>query len=233
MTQKEMFSRFGLLAFWLLIAIGMHVATIVKVESIAERYSPTYVPMAKEIASSMVNTDCKNDSSIEIYDSDIWTSKRFESSAKNSTICNAIQRRDAGGNSDEFDALIDNKLRAHRWAWKQREVGPRAEKFEEGFHIAFSMSYAVIALYALLALKQWFFSNGRQALNRRVAKLGTMSGISGRVSDIAANHKMRKAQADFQTLKSLHENGLITDEVFAKRKDALRAGLDDSESSSK
>jgi hypothetical protein len=48
-----------------------------------------------------------------------------------------------------------------------------------------------------------------------------------------AGHKLRQAEKEFVTLNNLHDNGLISDDIFLKRKAELTAALGSDEMFSK
>jgi hypothetical protein len=89
----------------------------------------------------------------------------------------------------------------------------------------FEVFYIVVSIAALLVFALWFKATllPRLVAVKDLVKERTPS--VGDLKDIGANRKVRQAESDFQTLKNLHENGLIDDEMFEKRKAVLKEAL--------
>jgi hypothetical protein len=83
----------------------------------------------------------------------------------------------------------------------------------------------VAAFAAVVVFLLWFRST---LLPRLVAVKDVVKERTPSASDfqaLGANRKVRQAESDFQTLKNLHDNGLINDEMFEKRKAELKDAL--------
>mgnify|MGYP001154135784 CR=1 FL=1 len=60
---------------------------------------------------------------------------------------------------------------------------------------------------------------------RKVRMLVAPGEACNDLKALGANRKVRQAESDFQTAKNLHDNGLISDEMFEKRKTELKEAL--------
>jgi len=85
--------------------------------------------------------------------------------------------------------------------------------------------YHATAFAAVVVFLLWFKS---VLLPRLVALRDVVKERTPSASDLkalGANRKVRQAENDFHTLKNLHDNGLINDEMFEKRKAELKEAL--------
>jgi hypothetical protein len=113
----------------------------------------------------------------------------------------------------------------HKQEYDKEHVFPLMNTLQHGLDIGFGILYSAIALYVMLFMCKWFSSRGRLAIGRGMEKIGNAAVPEG-VKDFASNRKLRQVQEDFNTLKKLHENGLITEEMFLKRKREMQFALE-------
>lgn len=85
--------------------------------------------------------------------------------------------------------------------------------------------FYVVAFAAVVVSFLWFKS---VLLPRLIAVKDVVKERTPSASDLkalGANRRVRQAESDFHTLKNLHDNGLINDEMFEKRKAELKEAL--------
>ena len=107
----------------------------------------------------------------------------------------------------------------------EREIVPRRDRLTLWTGILFSLVAIGIVLYSLGSARTWWKTSAASDMARVRHKLFQSSWIS-KVQDDVASRKLRRLDSDFQALRSLHQNGLISDEQFEQRKQALRASID-------
>lgn len=113
----------------------------------------------------------------------------------------------------------------HRDSYEKREVGSRIDARQSKLRENFETFYYVLAFAAFAVVLLWCKStvlprlvNFKDAVRERAPSISELKALG-------ANRKVRQAESDFATLKNLHDNGLINDEMFKKRKDELKASL--------
>lgn len=112
----------------------------------------------------------------------------------------------------------------HARRYRMEEVDPVIEKLRSYvFPWIFGVLYALIALMAAAALKRWFISHGLPALCVKMVKLGW---IAQNFAAWRQGRSLRNAAREFADLTNLHQNGVISDELFLKRKAELSAALE-------
>ena len=105
--------------------------------------------------------------------------------------------------------------------YEYQEVQPVARRVRDATDVGFGMVYAALALGALWAFKTWFAVN---VWPRLVSLVGPLQA-SLNLSETRATRRLRRAQEEFRTLKSLRDDGLIGEELFVARKNKLKAAI--------
>lgn len=72
-------------------------------------------------------------------------------------------------------------------------------------------------------MQLWPVLRSKAGAMRRIAT----SKFNVNVEEVVQSWRFKKAEEEFQTLKSLHSNGLITEEAFRQRKQDLVRSLQD------
>lgn len=117
-------------------------------------------------------------------------------------------------------------------AFYEREILPHELRLVNNMDWYVQASYTLLGLAALVAVCMWFrstvvpFATGTlfPFAARGLSKIQP-SFLSRQWNAAAANRKVRRAQSDFAALKNLHDNGLINEAMFAKRKKELQDDL--------
>lgn len=122
-------------------------------------------------------------------------------------------------------SLIADGHRIHREEFVSSEVKPHIDSTETIIEWVFDIAYAIIGLFVLLIFLKWFVFKIQPLAGRVFGKMCAATRLSQNLKDIYANRKLRQAEKDFLTVKNLYDNGLITEEMFLKRKDDLMAVL--------
>jgi hypothetical protein len=114
---------------------------------------------------------------------------------------------------------------SHREQFYRAEVYPRERELETLYTTYFERYLVCLSLAAGIAFLMWCRSTLLPLLGRFYGKLRDRASLPTDLQSIAANRRVRQAEADFATLKNLHDNGLINDEMFNLRKEELKAAL--------
>lgn len=81
-----------------------------------------------------------------------------------------------------------------------------------------------IVLLALASTRAWW--NTRALFDVDIGWRRFLPGAFGAgIRDAVASRKLRRIVSDFQALKSFRDNGVISEEVFEERKNALRDSI--------
>lgn len=118
-------------------------------------------------------------------------------------------------NSARIDYKSDLAHKAFEDSWPEIK---KLNSMQEIF--CYATAFAAVVVFLL-----WFKS---VLLPRLVAVKDVVKERTPSASDLkalGANRKVRQAESDFQTAKNLHDNGLISDEMFEKRKTELKESL--------
>lgn len=203
MTLKDLLGRLFLATVCLTGAIAAHVYLYGIAVEQAKQSAPSFVPLTEKEALDGAVASCKGDSELPHL------------LALNGSNCEQLMARDG-------KSLLAAQYFSHRRAYEQEHVEPRAEELRNRHHVFFGAVYVVIALFVLRAILKWFTAQVLPAIRSRAKRLKE-------AVPILANLKLHQAENDFATVKNLYENGLITEEMFLKRKAELRAALGENE----
>lgn len=143
----------------------------------------------------------------------------FEEAVK---ACNSSSMRPYLENcSMPIEQAISREMVVHKANYEYRTVGPVRERVDDVTNFALGMVYAALALAALWAFKSWFGANIWPTLTGFVGPLRTSLDLSER----GASRRLRRAEKEFRTLKSLRDDGLIAEDVFVTRRNKLKAAI--------
>lgn len=116
---------------------------------------------------------------------------------------------------------ISREIQINEERYQYRELRPIEEKIRDVASIMFGIVYAALALVGLWAFKSWFAMNIWPMLAVFFRRLHTSLDLSER----EATRRLRRAEEDFRTLKSLRDDGLIAEDVFIVRRNKLKAAI--------
>lgn len=116
---------------------------------------------------------------------------------------------------------ISTEMAVHKADYEYRKFGPVKERVDDVTNSALGMVYAALALAALWAFKSWFGANIWPKLAGFVGPLRASLDLSER----GASRRLRRAEKEFRTLKSLRDDGLIAEDVFVTRRNKLKAAI--------
>lgn len=119
----------------------------------------------------------------------------------------------------EEDILSETRMNEARYEYE--ELRPFEEKVRDVASVVLGIGYAALALAALWAFKSWFVLNIWPMLAAFFRRLHTSLDLSER----GATRRLRRAEEDFRTLKSLLDDGLIAEDVFIARRNKLKAAI--------
>lgn len=115
----------------------------------------------------------------------------------------------------------------HESEYWEKEIRPRAETFEIAVAIMLSAVGILVLLYAGRAFVTWYSARRGEGGTQAAETFKGVGDVVQAVKSQATSRKMRSAEREYRTLKNLHDNGLISDEKFDKRKNELRSILED------
>lgn len=103
---------------------------------------------------------------------------------------------------------------------KQRQV-------DNYIDMVFVVLYGLLAMYPLSVITKFVRDEGVENARHNLRKIKESVPLppTHNIKGLNAERKLRQAEADFVSLKNLHDNGLITDEMFSQRKAKLKAAL--------
>jgi hypothetical protein len=138
-----------------------------------------------------------------------------------------------------------------------KAIPEKARKMRMNFGIAFLLIYAALGVVTMVLAGKWLTARVRPAehydggesnetvlipdaiisipeaakhLPDAVKHLhGAVKNLPKTVKTLTESRKLRQVESDFLTLQNLFKNGLITEEMYLKRKEALIASLSNSD----
>lgn len=132
--------------------------------------------------------------------------------------------------ADSQDRIIDLTLAgpqaAHRREWEEREIAPVAKKIGLWADIIGGTFGLVIFLYAMTVIWTWLASQGFARIGQ-TAQLVADSG--SKLLDLkgkAESRKLQELERDFLALKTLFDNGIISEEDYTERKARFSAAYE-------
>lgn len=123
------------------------------------------------------------------------------------------------------DIAIQGPEYLHHHEYFEREVVPRRDRLTLWTAILFGLAAIGIVLYAFGSTRAWWRTSAATDMARVKRKLFQPKWIA-RVRGMATSRQLRRLDSDFQALHRLHQNGMISDEQFEQRKEALRVSID-------
>lgn len=107
-------------------------------------------------------------------------------------------------------------------AWCVDNVVPRTEFIRTTLTLVYGAAYTILSLLILWSLGLWL---RRQAIPSLVVKFNrVMQSIP--VKNVLVNWRLKRAENEYRTLVNLHQNSLLSEEVFLRRKAALKSILE-------
>jgi len=199
MTGRALFSRCAFLTFCLIFAGALHLTLSLNANDIAKPFVQAYVPLDKKQAIKQAVNNCEKSAGFQFALVD----------------CSIPSKED-----------ILMQISRHREAYEYGELQPVVKNVRNVTDFALGSVYAALALGALWALIRWFGSNIWPKLAKSAGPLRTsLLRASLNLSERGAARRLRRAEEEFRTLKSLRDEGLITEDVFVARKNKLKAAI--------
>jgi hypothetical protein len=197
MTGKGLFSKLAGLAVVLLCAGALHLAISLMAEDIARIFVPIYSPIGKEEAKELAVKTCQSDSNYRYS----WQPYKD---------CSMPSKED-----------ITMQIQGHERDYKNYTLGPVKEIVLNVTNFVIGTMYAAVSVIGLWAIKTWFVANLWPKISGLLRPLHRTLNLS----EMSATRRLRRVEAEFRTLKSLRDDGLITEEVFVSRKNKLKAAI--------
>jgi len=121
--------------------------------------------------------------------------------------------------------MVKNAQEAMHWDYYGREIAPRIKERRSTLDGNLKLFLSAAAFAAATVFLLWCKSTLLPRLKAMKEVVRERAPSVEDVKALGANRKVRQAESDFQTLKNLHDNGLINDEMFEKRKEELKVAL--------
>lgn len=128
--------------------------------------------------------------------------------------------------SEREGLAIQEGIEWHRLRQHQYLVAPRLQEYENSLTNIFWMMAVTLGLFAAVAFLLWCRSIPGPFIARKIREHAKRLPTSSDLIELGANRRIRQAESDFSALKTLHDNGVISDEMFVERKELLRQALD-------
>lgn len=127
--------------------------------------------------------------------------------------------------SEDCFSLIEMHVRAeierHRSLYEYDTLRLAKDRILEVAAVAFAFIYATLAPAALWAVKSWLVINVWPLLAKTLGSLQA----SWTFADRTSARRLRRAEEEFRTLKSLHDDRMIAEEAFVDRRNKLKIRL--------
>jgi uncharacterized membrane protein len=227
MTFKSLLIRLFWTGVVLGAAIGTHVFLTSRSELLAEKmFAPKYVQPTDDVA--YAKGSASHDALVAETNekTEVWNRCVETHDPEYVFVCHT--RPDEVQPVDRT-TLIENGQRMARWVFENNEVEPHVDSVKNGINLVFGILYAGLALLTGRTLFTWFVTEPVPAILRMMSKVKVALPVAMHVKEMKTSRKLRRTENDFTTLKNLFDNGLITEEVFLKRKDELKAVLSEEE----
>jgi hypothetical protein len=224
LTFKQVLVRWFKLTFLLGIFVAFHVAVHFEARPLARLVATPYVPLTESEA-------------LARYPYDVATVAYYaETFGKINCLKAKLNSREA--TSDCIERVVDeaNSIRSnptlplsqvhvnHKAEHEKEHVDPQVKNLQQYvFPLVFGLLYAGIGVLALVALSQWFRVAFQGKFQSRLANFYLALNVFKRNQE---RRTLRAAASELNDLISLHQNGLISDEAFLKRKAELSAALE-------
>lgn len=222
MTFKMLLMRW----FWSALGVTVLALTFVAIvehgDTLAELTAPAYLPLSDEEVFKRAGVEC-------VHPPGARTGCVYPEIAEYEETGNYLRdyHQKALAKSDRIDLSLkmSGPESSNRSEYYEREVRPRHERLTRWTGIGLAILCLLIVVSALASTRAWW--NTRAPLDVDIKWKKILPGALGRgMRDAAASRKLRRIETDFQALKSLRDNGLISDAVFEERKNVLRSSID-------
>lgn len=227
MGQKSSFIRCGL---WLAILACLITAHVILKQNpsniIAEKlYIPTYVGITDKTALEL--GIASHNSYVQRIRQELKEWEECAARTDDDLVEDLCHNPPVEVKRPNNSVLIANSHAQHRAEFFNSKVVPRIKEVEVYIDAAFFFFYAILAMFPLAVLVRQIRAEGLENARHNLKSIKKAAPIMPniRALDIGrklhAGHEIRQTEKDFATLKNLYDNGLITGEMFLKRKAAL------------
>jgi len=138
-----------------------------------------------------------------------------------SSCDSSMMRRYQENCSVPSGGAVSVEMERHKAEYDYRKFSPVKERVQEVTDFALGVVYAAFALAAFWAFVNWFATNVWPMLAESMGVLRSSLNLSEK----STAWRLRRAEEEFRTLKSLRDDGLIAEDVFVARKGKLKAAI--------
>lgn len=114
----------------------------------------------------------------------------------------------------------------HQRQWEENNLYQGEARVQVAVAILFGIGYSILLVLMFNSLREFFKAGPAATIHKRFTNLKrTAIDSSGGLREAMDRRQLHQAQKELLSLKSLYENGVISEEVFVKRKAVLAARL--------
>ncbi|WP_139089383.1 hypothetical protein [Janthinobacterium lividum] len=204
MTSKKLLISWFFLAVVAALGTVTHGVMMKEVPEIAAKEAPKYLPLTDLEAIKEALASCNKD----VY--------QLADLAMAGGTCGSAYANPSA-------RLVELSQESHKTRFYWKEIRPRVENLENGLNTNFTRLIVIVLLVAMVVFIIWCKSTLFSFVVQGRIKLRGLSFLD--LKSKGPNRRVRQAESEFITIKNLHDNGLISDEMFLKRKEELQAAL--------
>lgn len=221
MTNKMLMLRWFFSAICLTFFALVFAAIVEQGSPVAELMAPEYVPLPAEEVFRLANLECVRppgaktgcvypDEGEPEVTGDVLQDLGNEQLAKAERLGLAIR--------------LNRPEDSNRNRYYENEIRPRHDQLILWAGIVLGIASLLVVARTLVITREW--SNTREPLSVDIEwRKFVPETLGAGLRDAAASRKLRRIDSDLKALKSLRDNGVISDEVFEERKNALRDSI--------
>jgi hypothetical protein len=194
--------RIGVIAAAVTVLATAHIAIHLQAEEIARGLMPQYIPM---------------------------TPSQLDSATRDRNVC--ISRSDwraypCTPSDDDWEQKKERTAYYDQYSWEQKNLNQGETRIQMALGILFGIGYTILLMMMLSSLRKLFSSGLAATIRKRISSLKHAAIDSGGgLREAMDRRRLHQAQKEFLSLKSLYENGVISEDAFVKRKAVLTAKL--------
>ena len=203
MEAKYLLKRIGIIAGVVTVLATAHLALHFQSKEIARSVMSEYIPM---------------------------TASELDSATRSQGNCtldlNAMRGYSCHPDDKDWEREKAQIAAYHVSEWEVKNLYQGEARIQVALAILFGIGYAILLMMMLSSLREFFSTRLAARIRKRITNLRRAAIDSSRgLRQAMDRRQLHQAQKEFLSLKSLFENGVISEEVFVKRKAALAARL--------
>ncbi len=124
--------------------------------------------------------------------------------------------------------IYDAEKGLHYSKYFRKHIEPRQKEFETWTNRSFIVVYVLLSALFVWALYRTLADNAnriKRGAHYAFVRLPARAFRESRLAKLGQRHRLKVAAKEFETAKSLYENGLLSAEEFERRKNSIRQTL--------